>query len=401
MKTKPDMLIRSEYIEKLDTVRDRPEIAKIITGIRRCGKSTLMMQYMQHLRDSGIDENRIFYINLESEENNYITNHLVLQDLIKSSIKKDDRTYVFFDEIQRVEGWEKNINSLMVDYDADIYLTGSNAYMLSSDLSTYISGRYIEIKMLPFSFKEYIKFHNLSDKIESAFNDYIWYGSFPMIRPTDDENLIKDYLQGIYNTILVKDVLTHANLRNVGVLKDIAKYLFSNIGNITNLLTIAKDANVSVNTAKSYVAALEEAFIIQKAERYDVRGKKILKSNEKYYVTDTGIRNAALGPLSGDDESRQIENIVYLELIRRGYEVMVGSYRDFEVDFTAIKGNSVEYFQVTQTMLAEKTKEREMRSLNAINDNYPKTILSLDRILSRPRDGIIHRNLIDWLLDVN
>lgn len=400
MKTKPDMLVRSDYIEKLDAVRDRPEVAKIITGIRRCGKSTLMMQYMQHLRDSGVDENRIFYINLESEENNYIADHLVLQDLIKSSIRKDVRTYVFFDEIQRVAEWEKNINSLMVDYDADIYLTGSNACMLSSDLSTYISGRYIEIKMLPFSFKEYVKFHNTSDGIESAFNEYIWYGSFPMIRLADNENLIKDYLQGIYNTILVEDVLTHTNLRNVSVLKDVTRYLFSNIGSITNLLTIAKEANVSVNTAKSYVAALEEAFIIQKAERYDVRGKKILKSNEKYYVTDTGLRNAVLGP-SADDESRQIENIVYLELIRRGYEVMVGSYRDLEVDFTAIKGNSVEYFQVTQTILAEKTKEREIRSLNAIKDNYPKTILSLDRIISRPGNGITHRNLIDWLLDAN
>lgn len=400
MKTKPDMLVRSDYIEKLDAVRDRPEVAKIITGIRRCGKSTLMMQYMQHLRDSGVDENRIFYINLESEENNYIADHLILQDLINSSIRKDVRTYVFFDEIQRVTGWEKSINSLMVDYDADIYLTGSNAYMLSSDLSTYISGRYIEIKMLPFSFREYIKFHKISEEIESAFNEYLWHGSFPMIRPAYDENLIKDYLQGIYNTILVKDVLTHANLRNVSVLKDITRYLFSNIGNITNLLTIAKEANVSVNTAKSYVAALEEAFIIQKAERYDFRGKKILKSNEKYYVTDTGLRNAILGP-SADDASRQIENIVYLELIRRGYEVMVGSYRDLEVDFTAIKGSSVEYFQVTQTMLAEQTKEREIRSLNAIKDSYPKTILSLDRIISRPGNGITHRNLIDWLLDAN
>lgn len=400
MKTKPDMLVRSDYIEKLDAVRDRPEVAKIITGIRRCGKSTLMMQYMQHLRDSGVDENRIFYINLESEENNYIADHLILQDLINSSIRKDVRTYVFFDEIQRVTGWEKSINSLMVDYDADIYLTGSNAYMLSSDLSTYISGRYIEIKMLPFSFREYIKFHKISEEIESAFNEYLWHGSFPMIRPAYDENLIKDYLQGIYNTILVKDVLTHANLRNVSVLKDITRYLFSNIGNITNLLTIAKEANVSVNTAKSYVAALEEAFIIQKSERYDFRGKKILKSNEKYYVTDTGLRNAILGP-SADDASRQIENIVYLELIRRGYEVMVGSYRDLEVDFTAIKGSSVEYFQVTQTMLAEQTKEREIRSLNAIKDSYPKTILSLDRIISRPGNGITHRNLIDWLLDAN
>jgi len=395
-----DTVLRTDSIRNLDAARDHTDIAKIITGIRRCGKSTLMMQYIQHLKDNGISDDRIFYINLESEENMDVDDHLQLRDIIKANLRKDIRTYVFFDEIQRVRGWEKNINSLMTDYDADIYITGSNAYLLSSELATYISGRYVEIKMLPLSFSEYMELHPLSERenTESRFNDFLRYGALPSVDPKSDRTFIMDHLQGIYNTILMKDVVSRLGVRNTGVLGNIARYLFSNIGNLTNVLTISKHAGISPTTVRNYLTALEEAYIVYKAERYDVRGKKILSSNEKYYAADTGIRNSMLGWQEGPDIGRQIENIVYLELCRRGYKVMIGRFRDSEVDFAAFNGNEIEYFQVTQTMLSDETSKREINSLTLIDDNHPKTILSLDRIMTEPGNGIKHVNLIDWLL---
>ena len=393
-------VLRKDSIRKLDASRDRTDVAKIITGIRRCGKSTLMMQYIQHLKDSGVEDDSIFYINLESEDNIDVTDNLRLRDIIRENVKKDARTYVFFDEIQRVKKWETNINSLMTDYDADIYITGSNAYLLSSELSTYISGRYVEIKMFPLSFSEYLELHPPSDilSVESRFDKFLKCGALPSIDPDADKIFIMDHLQGIFNTILMKDVVSRIGVRNTGVLNNITRYLFSNIGNLTNILTISKCAGISSTTVRKYMTALEESYIIYKAERYDVRGKKLLNSSEKYYAADTGMRNSLLGWQEGPDIGRQIENVVYLELCRRGYKVMVGSFRDKEVDFTAFKDNKVEYYQVTQSMLIEDTAKREIRSLEAIDDNHQKTILSLDRIMTDPGNGIKHINLLDWLL---
>lgn len=390
---------RTGYLQRLEGGKDRSDVVKVITGIRRCGKSTLMKQYIQKLKET-VDEDAIVYVNLESREAESIETYKNLNDYLASKINSAKRSYVFLDEIQRVSGWEKSINSLMVDYDADIYITGSNAYILSSELSTYLSGRYVEINMLPLSFKEYLELHPPSgdhDKY-ARFKDYLWYGSMPMINPDGDEEFTNDHLVGIYNTILNKDVQLRLGVHDPVMLDNVCRYVMSNIGNITSSNSISENTDLSPVTVRNYLHALEEAYIIYKAYRYDIRGKKLLKTREKYYVSDTGMRNTVLGNSAGDDISRQIENVVYLELLRRGYAVNVGSYRDYEIDFTAKKRGTIEYFQVTQTLLPEDTYEREVRSLNQINDNFSKTILSLDPFTRNVGNGIKHINLLDWLL---
>ena len=390
-------VLRKEYIRKLDTGRDRTDFAKVVTGIRRSGKSTLMKQYMEHLRESGVGGDRIFYINMEAEENLGIADYRELQEIIKENIRKDVRTYVFLDEVQRIKGWEMNLNALMESYDADVYITGSNAYLLSSELSTYISGRYVEIGMLPLSFSEYLELHPSFKTEGDAFASYLRYGALPLIDPKADTDLNNDLLEGIYNTILVKDVLSRLDLRSPRVLEKIMRFLYSNVGNLTNVSTIAEHLGISPTTAGKYMKALEDAYIIYGAERYDVRGKKILNSVEKYYAADTGMRNAVTG-WSEEDLWKLLENSVYLELRRRGYNVKVGSFKDAEIDFTAFKGDDVEYYQVTITMLPDEVSEREIRALNMAKDNYPKTILSLDEFKVPTGNGIKHLNLIDWLL---
>lgn len=389
---------REGYLQQLESWKDRTDVAKIITGIRRCGKSTLMMQYIESLKDSGVDENDIIYLNLESGVAEDIADFKDLNEYLRERLNKDGRTYVLLDEVQRVKEWERSLNSLMVDHDADVYITGSNAYLLSSELSTYISGRYVEVHMLPLSFAEYLKLHptNPDDSLDSRFSEYIWSGSLPMAYP-DDPNT-KDLLRGIYSTIIRKDVSARLEIRDIRQLDEITMFLFSNIGSVTSSSSIAKYTGMSPTTVKRYIQALEDAFIVYKTYRYDIRGKKHLSTLEKYYVADTGIRNAMLENAAGNDISRQIENIVYLELKRRGFNVSVGSYKDHEIDFTAEKNGELQYIQVTQTMMAESTFEREVRSLKDIRDSFPKMILTLDRIFSRAPDGIAVKNLIDWLL---
>ena len=390
---------RTGYLQRLEGGKDRSDVVKVITGIRRCGKSTLMKQYIQKLKET-IDEDAIVYVNLESREAESIETYKNLNDYLASKINSAKRSYVFLDEIQRVSGWEKSINSLMIDYDADIYITGSNAYILSSELSTYLSGRYVEINMLPLSFKEYLELHPPSGDHDryARFKDYLWYGSMPMVDPDGDEEFTNDHLVGIYNTILNKDVQLRLGVHDPVMLDNVCRYVMSNIGNITSSNSISENTDLSPVTVRNYLHALEEAYIIYKAYRYDIRGKKLLKTREKYYVSDTGMRNTVLGNSAGDDISRQIENVVYLELLRRGYAVNVGSYRDYEIDFTAKKRGTIEYFQVTQTLLPEDTYEREVRSLNQIDDNFSKTILSLDPFTRNVGNGIKHINLLDWLL---
>ena len=394
-------ILRKDHLKQLMEGKDRTETVKIVTGMRRCGKSTLMRQFMDELRRSGVEEDKIFYLNFESEDYQDISDYREVTDILRKNVSKTSRTYVLFDEIQRVEGWEKNVNSLMADYDTDIYITGSNAYLLSSELATYISGRYVEIKMLPLSFKEYLEINPASNEksTESRFEDYLRYGALPMIRPDlSGPEFIRGQLEGVYNTVLVKDVATRLKLRSMDGMRKISKYLFSNVGNLTNMASIAEASKMSPTAVKNYVAALEEAFLLYKAERYDIKGKKILKSKEKYYVSDTGIRNMTLGWSQGMDIGKLIENVVYIELIRRGYRVVVGSYKDWEIDFTAFKMDEVEYYQVTLSIMDPSTAEREARSLDAVDDNYPKTILSMDRVKADPGKGIRHTNIIEWLL---
>lgn len=397
-------VLREDYLLKLSDGKDRTDVVKIITGMRRCGKTTLMMQFMEELKKTGIDKKRIFHFNLESAEFEDVNDFKDLNALMKKNIVCKDRVYVFFDEIQRVKEWERTINSLMVDYDADIYITGSNAYLLSSELATYMSGRYIEIKMLPLSFKEYISLYppDVKKDINVRFNDFLLYGALPAIDPDlNSPEFMRGQIEGIYNTVLVKDVLERANIKNTSSLNEVSRFLYSNVGNLTNMLRISEVSNLSSTTVKTYVLALEEAYLFYKAYRFDVKGKKIIKSTEKYYASDVGIRNTVLGEYALQDRGRLLENVVYLELIRRGYKVAVGSYNSMEIDFTAQKMGEIEYFQVTESLIFSSTAEREIRSLDAVNDNYPKTVLSLDKIMSQPGNGIKHLNIIDWLLGRN
>ena len=394
------MVIREQYLARLQDGKDATDVVKVVTGMRRCGKSTLMKQYMDCLKGMGVPEDHMIYANLESMQFEDISDSKGLNDWLAERMPKD-RAYVFLDEVQRIKGWEKTINSLQVDYDADVYVTGSNAYLLSSDLATYISGRYVEIKMLPLSFKEFLELNppTADEDRNRRLQQYIWTGSLPAVELDRDEQYTSDLLLGIYNTVVRKDIQAHMGVKDQTRFENITRFVMSNIGNTTSCKNIADAVGASPNTVNRYLRALEDAFLIYKAPRFDIRGKKLLKTREKYYVADTGIRNTALGLAAGDDISRQLENLVYLELVRRGYRVMVGSYRDREVDFTAVRNGDAEYYQVTQTMLSEDVYEREVRSLRDVDDNFLKTVLSLDSFLTPIGGGIKHRNLIEWLLD--
>ncbi len=389
-------VIRKVYLDRLLSGRDRPDTVKIITGMRRSGKTVLMKQYISALRESGVPDDRIIHLNFESKTRAHVTDYMkLLEEIDRRYTGK--RTYVFLDEVQAVEHWERAVNSLQTDYDADIYITGSNAYLLSSDLSTYISGRYTELLMLPLSFGEFLELHP-GDRNE-RFYQYIRSGSLPVIDPDADEMFEHDHLVGLFNTIMMKDVIRNCKGGDIATLTDITRFLYSNIGNITSANNIAVTIKKDPEKVRNYLNALQKAFLIHKAERYDIRGKKLLDTLEKYYVSDTGMRNAVLGISSREDISRQIENIVYLELIRRGYEVVVGKYGDKEVDFTARRGNEIQYFQVTLSMLAEDTYDREISPFRLIRDNYPKTVLSMDTFVTDLPDGLFHVNLLDWLLE--
>lgn len=387
---------RRIYLDRLESGKDRPDTVKVVTGMRRCGKTVLMRQFMDRLRSSGVPDVRIAYLNFESRTLAHVEGWEGILDEISARTDTSGRIYVFLDEVQRIPGWERAVNSLQTDFDADVYITGSNAYLLSSDLATYISGRYMELRMLPLSFAEFLELHPGDE--EDRFMQYIRTGSIPSVDPDADEAFERDHLIGLFSTVLLKDVLRNIDNGDASILEDVTRFLYSNIGNITSCNNIAGAIGRSNRDVRKYLDALSKAFLIHKAERYDIRGKKLLDTLEKYYVSDTGMRNAVLGISSREDVSRQIENIVYLELLRRGYEVCVGKYGDTEVDFTARRGDDVEYYQVALSMLSDETYSREVRPLRLIRDSRPKTVLSMDRFLTDIPDGIRHENLISWLL---
>ncbi|MDR0198848.1 MAG: ATP-binding protein [Methanomassiliicoccaceae archaeon] len=398
-----NMVLREDYLKRLRGGKDKVHTAKVITGMRRSGKSTLMQQFMDELESSGVSREKIFFFGLESKEYEDVNDFRDLNAAISSKIPVKGRVYVFLDEVQRVKDWERTVNSLMTDYDADIYITGSNAYLLSSELATYMSGRYIEIKILPLSFKEYLELHPADEKknLDARFGEYVAYGALPMIDPdAADKEFINGQIEGVYNTVLVKDVQRRLKPKNIADLEAVSKFLYSNIGNVTNTSNISKYSGIAHATVKSYIGALEEAYLFYKVHRFDIKGKNILSSSEKYYASDTGVRNTALNGGTVSDTGRLLENVVFLELLRRGYNVTAGSYRDMEIDFAAQRLDRTEYFQVTQSLIRSETAEREIRSLDHANDNYAKTILSLDRIKTDPGKGIRHTNVIDWLLGV-
>lgn len=405
------MVQRKEYLEKLIEWKD-DDVIKVVTGIRRCGKSTLLMQYQDYLKSIGIEENQIIAVNFEELEYEELCDYKKLYAYIKDRLVADKITYIFLDEIQKVPSFEKVVDSLYVKPSIDIYITGSNAYMLSGDLATLLTGRYVEISMLPLSFSEYMQ---LSDKDkESAFADYIKYGGLPFVATMDrTDDKVDIYLEGIYNTVIVKDIEDRQKrqesnsdkrkINDIPLLKTIAKYLSSVIGSpvslrgITNYL-VSSGRKISANTVSNYVDALIESFIFYPAERFDIVGKQLLKANKKYYMVDLGIRNHIL-PRKYYDLGFSVENIVFFELLRRGCKVTIGKYQENEVDFVAEKRGEFTYIQVTADMVSESTFDREMKPLYAIQDNYEKIVLTLDKLTVGNYDGIKVVNVIDWLLN--
>ena len=405
------MVQRKEYLEKLIEWKD-DDVIKVVTGIRRCGKSTLLMQYQDYLKSIGIEENQIIAVNFEELEYEELCDYKKLYAYIKDRLVADKITYIFLDEIQKVPSFEKVVDSLYVKPNIDIYITGSNAYMLSGDLATLLTGRYVEISMLPLSFSEYMQ---LSDKDkESAFADYIKYGGLPFVATMDrTDDKVDTYLEGIYNTVIVKDIEDRQKrqesnsdkrkINDIPLLKTIAKYLSSVIGSpvslrgITNYL-VSSGRKISANTVSNYVDALIESFIFYPAERFDIVGKQLLKANKKYYMVDLGIRNHIL-PRKYYDLGFSVENIVFFELLRRGCKVTIGKYQENEVDFVAEKRGEFTYIQITADMVSESTFDREMKPLYAIQDNYEKIVLTLDKLTVGNYYGIKVVNVIDWLLN--
>ena len=402
-KEKIVMLInRKEYLDRLIALKDK-KIIKVITGVRRCGKSTLMEIYRDYLLKNGARKENIISINFEDYDFYDLRDKDKLYSYIKERLDEHSSNYIFLDEIQHVENFQVVVDSLYIKDNVDIYITGSNAYMLSSELATYLSGRYIEISMLPLSFAEYISATGNKDNLARKYVDYIENSSFPYtLELRDQVKEIKAYLDGVYNTVVVKDIATRKKISDVSMLESVTRFMFDNIGNTLSIKKIADTMTsdgrkIDVKTVEKFIDGLTESFILYKANRYNVKGKQYLKTQEKYYVVDIGLRYMLLGTRS-TDVGHILENVVYLELIRRGYEVYVGKVDDTEVDFVAIDNKGVQYFQVSATVRDEKTLARELHPLQSIKDHYPKYILTLDEDPEANYDGIRKINALDWLL---
>ena len=404
------MVQRKEYLDQLINWRDE-QVIKVVTGIRRCGKSTLLLQFQQWLKENGVTDEQIVSVNFEELEYEELLDYKKMYQYLKERLVSGKTTYIFLDEIQKVSSFEKVVDSLYVKPNVDLYITGSNAYMLSGDLATLLTGRYVEIKMLPLSFGEFLSMTGLEP--EQGFPEYLRSGGMPYIATmnrTDEK--VSTYLEGIYNTVIVKDIEdrqarkesdpSKRKITDIALLKTIAKYLASVIGNpvsvrsITDYL-ISNGRKISPNTVNDYVEALTESFIFYPAERFDIVGKQLLKANRKMYIVDLGLRNHIL-PRRSYDLGFSLENMVYFELLRRGYKVTIGRVGNTEVDFVAEKQGAYEYFQVTADMTAKETFDREIRPLENIRDNYEKTILTMDRLTPGNYNGIQVRYLLDWLI---
>ena len=399
------MLIREEYLQKLIDSKDL-NLIKVITGVRRSGKSTLLLQYKDYLLSQNIKEKDIIYMNFESAEWYEIKDYNDLYKNITSKITDGNKKYILLDEVQNVVGWEKAVNSLLVDTNSDIYITGSNAYLLSSELTTLLAGRVLTIKIYPFSFKEFMAtypFKNEEDKYDK-FDKYLKYGGMPMlVNMNDNEQLIINYLNDLKEVVLKKDVISRNNIKDIVFLDNLIKYMASVIGNLTTPNAIAEfmkknGSNITNETVDSYLKMLENAYFLYRVPRYELKGKQLLKTQGKYYFIDNGLKNIIDG-ITHYDSGSSYENLVYIELLRRGYEVYVGQYNDIEIDFIAIKPNERIYYQVSRSIMDEKVEEREKKSLLAINDNYKKVILTMDRVKNKQIDGIEVVNIIDFLLE--
>ena len=395
----PNRIERKEYLEKLIAFRDK-QVIKIITGVRRCGKSTLMELFQDYLKSQGVLEEQIVAVNLEDYDFYELRNPKKLYTYIKERLVQGKMTYIFLDEIQHCEEFPEVVDSLHIKKDVDIYLTGSNAKMLSSEIATLISGRYVEISMLPLSFKEYVLSTGSTSELARKYTAYVETSSFPYaIQLAGQPKELRDYLDGIYNTIVVKDIAQRNKIPDPMMLESVLRFIFDNIGNQLSTKKIAdtmtsNGRKIDVKTVEKYLKALMESYIVYQAKRYNVKGKQHLKTLEKYYAVDIGLRYLLLGT-SSSDVGHILENIVFLELLRRGNEVFIGKIDDLEVDFVAMDGKQTTYYQVAASVRDEKTLARELASLEKISDHYPKIVLTLDEDPQADYNGIRRINALD------
>lgn len=397
------LIQREQYLAKLRALRDKA-IIKVITGVRRCGKSTLMQLFQKELLQSGVSEKQIISINFEDYDFVELRNAKALYQHVVARLVEGAPNYVFLDEIQHVDNYADVVDALFVKENVDLYITGSNAYLLSSEIATLLSGRYVELQLLPLSFKEYVNATGNTNDLERKYADYITFSSFPYAMAFDREmQMTNDYLRGIYSTIVLKDVMHRHSIGDAMMLENVMAFMADNIGNTLSVKKIADTLTsagrkVDVKTIEKYLSALCQSFILYPAKRYNIKGRQLLKTMEKYYLVDVALRNTLLGSANADF-GRILENVVYLELLRRYPNVYIGKTDAFEIDFVAVNMQEVAYYQVAATVRDEATLERELHPLKMVKDNYPKTVLSLDVAPVAYHNGIKIQNVLDWLLE--
>ena len=397
------MIERKEYMALLDKWRDK-KVIKVVTGIRRCGKSSLLQMFREKLLQEGVSDEQILEMNFEDLDNEQYLDYKVLYAYVKKHLVNGKMNYLFFDEIQMVEKFQKVIDSLFLLDNVDIYVTGSNAYLLSGEIATLLTGRYVEIKLFPFSFKEYLKAQPAGENLENAYRKYIEEGSFPYIlQINQDREMVREYLLGLYNTIVLKDVVSRRKITDVMMLQSVVRFLADNIGNISVIKRISDTMTylgrkITSHTVENYISALIDSYIFYSVPRFDAKGKQLLKTGQKLYLADVGLRQVINGT-KGGDLGHILENIVYLELARRGGEIYVGKVGDAEIDFVVIKGEYKEYYQVSLSVRDENTMKRELAPLQAVSDHYPKYLLTLDNDPEVLHDGIRQLYVLDWLVN--
>lgn len=397
------MLInRPEYMKFLHDWKDK-QVIKVISGIRRCGKSTLFDMYIDNLKEQGVNDNQILQINFEDIEYEELLDYRKLYSYVKSRLVSNQMNYIFLDEIQHVKDYQKAVDSLFVQKNTDVYITGSNAYFMSGELATLLAGRYVELKLLPLSFKEYCSAFKENKTKEELYRNYLFNSSFPYTVQLEDRRNIHAYLDGIYNTVVLNDILARKNIQDPLMLKSVIKFMFDNIGNLCTIKKIADSMTnagrkISSHTVENYLDGITESLLMYRVGRYDIKGKDYLQINEKYYLADLGLRYYLLGT-KDVDQGRVLENIVFLELLRRGYEIYVGKYETTEVDFVVLDANGkIEYYQVALSCKDTQTLARELRPFNEIKDHYPKYLLTMDNDPPNFHNGVEQVYVLDWLL---
>ena len=392
---------RPEYLEQLIRFREK-EVIKVVTGIRRCGKSTLFDLYCEYLVQDGVSKDQIIRVNMEDPDYHDIRDYMQLYDWIRQQMHSEKMNYILIDEVQNVPEFQKAVDGLYIKENCDVYITGSNAYLLSGELATLLAGRYVEIKMLPLSFKEYLS--ALEDKTDLMlkYQNYIQNGSFPYVVQLEKKRDIHAYLEGIYTSIILKDIMARYRIADAGGLDSVIRFMFDHVGNLCSATKIANTMTtagrkIAISTVENYLGALTECFILYKAGRYDVKGKQYLTTGNKYYLCDMGLRYYLLGTKRAD-LGHILENVVYLELLRRGYEVYIGKVGNAEIDFIAIGEEGEEYYQVALTVMEESTLERELAPLESIRDHNPKYLLTMDFTPLTSHNGIKQWNVLEWLM---